>query len=232
MIKHDYTRILNGLLLAVGLLIIFHISMQAVARMVGPQNLFVNDVAARFGLDNELSIPTWFASMLALASAAIAWLAAHRESSPQITKGWQLLAFIGLMISLDEMAALHELALQGLHILAQFGEEQTFTQNAWLLVLPFIVIGLVAAGLYVRRLFPSGFRKRLLIATAVYLSGALVVEYAAIQVDKASILYNFGLVVVEEGLELVGLWLFLRAVLLQLQTHKTQASQTLPKRTS
>ena len=127
-----------------------------------------------------------------------------------------MLAAIGFFISIDELAALHELVLQGLHIQAGFGEVQTLAQNAWLLILP--VIGVVGLGVmaYWFRNLPRKTFWRLLGAFAVYALGALVVEYASIQVDKGVRQYTIGYVVLEEGLEYIGLWLVIRATLLHI----------------
>lgn len=59
------------------------------------------------------------------------------------------------------------------------------------------------------------------ITGAVFLLGALVIEYAGIETDKTSLRYNLLLTPLEEGLELIGVWLLLRAQLLHVQVHET-----------
>src|SRR5690606_34326178 len=63
-----------------------------------------------FDVDEENNIPTWFSSfLLLLAAALLAVLACHKHAQrDRWTRYWYLLAGGFLLLSLDEMAGLHE----------------------------------------------------------------------------------------------------------------------------
>lgn len=212
--------LLEVLLLAILSVVALHIVWQLIAHGQTADNRIITDIANRFGLDQELSVPTWLVSIMAFIVATLAWLIGKAQKNTDARLGWFLVASVGLFISLDEVSALHELLLQGLHILAQFGEGQSFFSNAWLLLLPFIVIALVFGFRYLHRALPRDTFINLAIAGTVYLSGALVVEFLSIQLDKASLSYLIGMVVLEEGLELIGVWLVIRALLRHITVHE------------
>lgn len=220
-------NLLQILLLTIISVVILHIFWQVIAKAIGADNRFVADIAFRLGLDNEQSIPTWLASSMALILAGLAFIVAKAQGTASKKAAWYILSLIALAVSIDETAALHELLLQGLHILAQFGEGQTFLSNAWIIVLPFVFIAL----LFILRFFkktmePKTFR-RLCVGVGVYLLGAAVFEYASIQLDKSTLSYNIGIVVAEETLELLGMWLLIRATLLHISEFEPKLRKQL-----
>jgi len=220
------SRQLLGVLAGMVLVIFaLHFIGQLIGRAVGVDNRVVTDIAARLSVDSELSVPTWLSAFLALVGALLAAVIGRNQTSrrPQIM--WYGLALLMVIVSLDEVAALHELLLQGLHILADFGEGQTLLGNAWLLVLPFIIALGVVAAVFARQQLPTSTLRRLAVAAGIYLSGALVVEYLSIPVDKSSLVYLLGMVVLEEALEFIGLWLVIRTGLLHIAEHEPALKQ-------
>lgn len=215
------------LLLAIIVVVVLHIFWQIVASVVGADNRITTDLAGRFGLDDELSVPTWLAAALALLLAGLAFIVAKSQANIRQQLAWYCLAMLGLAISIDEVAALHELLLQGLHILAQFGEGQDFVRNAWLLVLPFIFVAIVLVVRFWAKSLPVPTLRRLIFGLGIYLLGAVVVEYVSIRFDKSGLSYNVGVVTLEESLELIGLWLLIRAVLLHINDHQPRLRKQL-----
>lgn len=213
--------LLSVLLLAIVSVVLLHIFWQIIAQGSHSDNRVITDIAHRFGLDDELSVPTWLTSMMALIVAGLSWLIAKAQKSVDAKIGWLLISLVGLFISVDEVASLHELLLQSLHILAQFGDGQTFADNAWLLVLPFIIVAVIFGTRYLKKALPRDTFLNLVIAGVVYLSGALVVEFLSIQIDKSTLMYGIGMVVLEEGLELLGIWLVIRALLKHITSHES-----------
>lgn len=211
---------LEVLLLVIVSAVVLHIFWQLISMKVGTDNRIINDITNRFGLDEELSFPTWVNSMMAFLMAILAWVVGKSQKAPMQKITWYLIALIGVGISVDEVAALHELLLQGLHILANFGEGQGLLANAWLMVAPLILVGLIFGIRLLYNHLPHDTFKRLSIAIMVYLLGAFVVEYASIPLDKSSALYNLGAVVIEESLELLGVWLAVRAILTHITDHE------------
>src|SRR5690606_18896894 len=126
-----------------------------------------------------------------------------------------------LLISLDETAALHELALQGLHIAAGFGETQSYAQNAWIFLIPIIVLAALWIIWQAKKNLPPAVFSGLSLGLGVYLLGALVVEFMSIEVDKVSLAYRFVYTTIEEGLEFLGTWIMLYSMVYHLEfTHK------------
>lgn len=218
-------RLLRILLGTIIVLVVLHIYWQLVATAVGTDNRVVTDIAHRFGLDDELSVPTWFSSMMPLLLAGLAWLVGVNQRVRAKRVAWYIMAVGGLIISIDEVSAIHELVLQSLHILANFGSQQTFLDNAWLLIAPFVLVGLVVIMRFMWKHLERDTVYRLILAVAVYFAGALVLEYLSIPMNKASLMYKVGEVTFEETLEMLGIWLAIRAILIHIDTHEPATSK-------
>jgi hypothetical protein len=167
--------------------------------------------------DREHNLFAWFSTLLlALLALALAGHAfAHRRAGRPFL-AYAGLALVALYMSLDEDVSLHE-KLAGL-----VPEHRSTFQ--WLVVgLPLAVVaGLVV--LWVARGIDPSLRRQLVVAGLVYLSGAAVTEgieamVVLAQPDKAEALASFGYAVataLEEGLEVAGVLLALRVLLLRL----------------
>jgi hypothetical protein len=111
------------------------------------------------------------------------------------------------VLSLDEVAALHELA-------------NTFMTVEW--TIPGALVALAIGALYVPFLqrLPAVFRNRFLFAGFVFLSGALVVEHLTgpdyFKYSMESMPYVL-MSSLEEGLEMYGVVLWIRALLLYME---------------
>lgn len=175
-------------------------------------------------LDTEANIPTWFSVILlaALSGAALVVALILRASGQ---RAWPLgvPAFVAGWLSLDELASLHE----DLQLVADKLDVDSPGAFGW--VVPGAVVALVVGLLMLRvahEMSPR-LRWRLVVAGAVYLTGALVVEVLSSPLyvpgagagaeppqSVAYVLCN----VAEEGLEMLGALLALRAVLALLRT--------------
>lgn len=223
-----FSKIAKILLWVIVVAVSVHIVLQVIAYILKTDNRVFNDVVNRFGLDEELSFPTWVNSMLAFIVAGLAWLVGKHQTIRVKQHAWYLIAWGGLLVSVDEVAALHELILQGLHILANFGEgSQSLTANAWLLVLPVVLIVLFFASKTLYKGLPKSTFKNMLFGVGVYILGAVVVEYLSIPFDKSLLIYNIGMVVIEEALEMIGVWLIIIAILKHIQLHEKMLNEKL-----
>ena len=221
-----FARILSILFGLIIFTVLMHLLLQIVYHFFGNNNIFLLDLSNRFGLDEELSFPTWVNSMLAFIGFVFSFLVFKYQKTKNSKFIWGLISLGCLLISIDEVMALHELILQSIHILANFGESQTWLSNAWLLVLPVI---LAVVGIFLKLAYKNLPREtfvNLSIGITVYLTGALVVEYISIPILKTSLMYNLVAVVLEESLELIGVWLVIRAVL----SHISRYEKTLNER--
>ncbi len=202
------------------IVVVLHIFYQTLAYLY-PDNRVLADLAERFGLDAELSVPTWLTAIMAFGMAGLAWLIGMVQTDKIVRRGWYLIAAVGVFVSVDEVSSLHELLLQSLHILAGFGA-QTFFDNAWLIILPFLAVGAIVAFRYLKRSLPADTFRLLVQASIVYLLGAFVVEYLSIPMDKSLLVYTNGAVVIEETLEFIGLVLVIRALCHHVVVHETK----------
>ena len=107
-------------------------------------------------------------------------------------------------MSLDEIAGMHETF-------------NTVTDFAWTIPAGFGVIAMILIYWKFLVALPQPMQSRILVAGATFLLGALVVEHLADYYIEAYTMKNFGynmLTVFEESLEMMGVVLFIRALLL------------------
>lgn len=177
-----------------------------------------------FSVNLEESIPTWYSSLnLFLAAALLGWiaLARHRQAAPG-RRYWIGLAAIFLVLSMDEGAAIHESASGPLQ---RAFDTSGFFEFGWLLLgIPVVLIfGLLYARFWWR--LPGRTRTLFAIAGGLYVGGAIIIEgisasqYAV--VGGSSFRY-LAIATVEETFEMLGVVVFIYALLDYLQSHNQQ----------
>jgi hypothetical protein len=130
-------------------------------------NDVVDALLPKLSLSYEANLPTWVSSSLLLVCALAAGAIAL-EKPPWHRQWWGITAILGWM-SLDEAAEIHE------HLGGLIGTNGIFYFD-WVIPATAVVLALALIYLpFVRALEPRT-RNRLLIAAAVYLGGALVME--------------------------------------------------------
>lgn len=159
-----------------------------------------------FRLSGESTIPTWYSSFLLLAcGTALLIIARVRERRAD----WALLGAIFVYMSVDELVQIHEL-LNGTAPLTgaiYFG---------WVLPATAVVILLAVRFVPFLLALPARRRRQFFVAGAVYIGAALALEVPLGQLAVSDGLQSFAyrlLDTVEEALEIVGLSLFLVALL-------------------
>ncbi|PWJ56065.1 hypothetical protein SAMN06264364_10139 [Quadrisphaera granulorum] len=186
---------------------------------------WLDEAKRQTDLDGEANLPATFSAvLLALVGVALLALAGVRRARGERARPVVVLAAVAGYLGLDEATELHEsLALVAEHLHATLG----LHNFAWLV--PGVLVA-AAGGVVVLRLaraLPRRLRLRLMGAGAVYLFGALVMEYVTsfFLVDLPGtaeltapqpvsyILLN----AVEEGAEMLGALLALAAVLAELR---------------
>ncbi len=206
-------KFLLWLLVPLVVSVILHLVTQLLLHRGAPSGPIAIDLANRLSLDAEMSVPSWLAAFYGITAGFIAFFIAKAQGSFYKRLAWYLLAAAAFFISIDEVSALHELLLQDLHAKAGYGLTQTVWDNAWWILLPVIIAGLLVVSAYWYRTIPRRTLVRLIIALGIYLIGAVGVEMASTQVDKGVRAYTAGYVVVEELLEYIGVLLVIRACL-------------------
>jgi len=158
-----------------------------------------------FDVDVEESFPTWFSAFMLFVSSVLLLAIATRahEGHGRFVAHWYGLALGFAILSMDEVVGLHETL-------------NTVTDFSW--TIPGAVV-VSAVGLFYLRFvthLPSRTRWLFLIAGVLYLGGCLGVELVADYYDDAYGRRGLGyqwLTALEEGLEMLGVVVFIRALL-------------------
>ncbi len=154
-----------------------------------------------FDVDEENNIPTWFAGFLLGVTAFWVWVVgdAKRGSSDRWWMHWKLLAGGFLLLSLDEIAGLHETV-------------NTVIDVTW--AIPGGILALLIGLMFFPFLWslPAGTRTAFIVAGCIYVGGAVGVEIIGEPMGSDTMTYNLT-TVVEEGMEMGGVILFLATLL-------------------
>lgn len=135
-----------------------------------------------------------------------------------MSKTWGFTAFILFLMAADEGAQIHELAFR---LMGQIGTN-------WLVIIALAVMGGVVLGATMIRHLPNPVRTQLLTAGVVFASATLGLEVITSEYldrggSKASFTYNM-LSHAEEGFEMTGIVLLLRALFRHLPLSATTAA--------
>ena len=157
-----------------------------------------------FDLDEENNLPTWYSSFLLLNNAFFLHIYSSREGL--LKKGyWKLLAFGFLLLSLDEVAGLHE-------------SLNTAIEMNWAILGAILVMFVAVFFVPFLLALPRRLALLFILAGSLYFSGAIIVELLGEDLDIDTLTYAFT-VSLEEGLEMVGAWVFLHVLLAEMDTE-------------
>lgn len=170
---------------------------------------------ARFNLDEEANIPTYFSTVMLLFISfllgGIAFLKKVEEDPYKIY--WIVLSIIFLTMSFDEAAALHEMIIKPLRILLNSGG---FFYYTW--IIPATIFFAIISILFFKFWWNlrSDIKMLFAISAIFYISGAIVFEgiggfYRELN-GKLNFTYNM-ITTIEETLELIGCLLFIYTLL-------------------
>lgn len=206
-------EVARGLLLVVVTLAFLSVAGQFSRHVLGHDVLL--GFVRQFNLDAEGNVPTWFSSMTLLLSAVLLAAIArvkHLARAPY-ARHWGLLALIFVGLSMDEAAALHEMAIHPLRALLHARGALYF---AWVVLGAAFVLA-VGFG-YLRFLLhlPPATRRGFIVAGGLFVGGALGMElaggYVADYHGQGTPLYT-AMTTVEECLEMLGIVVFIHALL-------------------
>ena len=156
-----------------------------------------------FDLDDENNLPTWFSSFLLLSAASALHARPGADGGGVASTDmlhFRVLAAGFFLLSIDEVAGLHE-------------SLNTAIEMNWAIPGAVLVslVGLWYLPFLIRQ--PARLRWMMVLSGSLYVSGAVGVELLSADMDEDSFHYELA-VAVEEGLEMLGVWLFLRTILL------------------
>lgn len=166
-----------------------------------------------FDLDGERNVPSVFSTaLILLCGGLMVGIAQAEQSSNRLA--WRGLAAIFTFLAADELVSLHERLIEPLRAALHTSGAFYF---AWLIPygLAVLVVGLAYLRFLIR--LPSATRKRLIIAAALYLSGALGLEamggaYLESLGGRHNLPYEL-LTTLEETLEMAGMILLAHGLL-------------------
>ncbi len=164
----------------------------------------VYELSNRVDFDDENSIPTWVSQALFLSIAGAAFLAAYLQKQTGARRIWAIFGSIGVFLSIDEVGSLHEMLLQTIHLLL-FGETApTVVSNAWVVLLPFVLIAAVLLLRAMLKYVPKRTIVTFVVGGAIFLVGAIFIDILT-NADVENTFYARGiLVALEESFELLG----------------------------
>jgi len=185
-------------------LLCLHLAMQYLNISYNEKHGQVFEISNRLDVDDEASIPTWFAQAVWIGIAGASFLAAKLSRDRRVRQLWYVNTLVGVLFSIDEVAGIHELSLQSLHLLFFGLQQPTSTLNAWWLVIPLIVaFGFV----FLKRLYEVLHTRQWLLIMfgwALFMAGAVGFELFGNDVKGITFFYQGIITGAEEGLEMLG----------------------------
>jgi predicted SAM-dependent methyltransferase len=181
-----------------------------------------------FNVELEQNIPTWFSVFLLLFAAGLLAVitALKRNQKDSHMLYWAVLTFGFLFMAIDEAVSIHEkLLLPSAQLLNHLGAipgHYGIFAFAW--VVPAIALIILFGLFFVKFLFnlTAKTRLRFLVAATLYIGGAIGMEmiggrYVELH-GSANMTYTM-FSALEESLEMVGVIVFIRALLLYIADH-------------
>jgi hypothetical protein len=179
-----------------------------------------------FDMGSEANLPTFVSGALLMLAAVLLVMVAksQRHASRRQHLAWWGLAIGFCLLSVDEVAQVHE-GLVG-RVVEEMALFQSWPSYAW--YLPYLPLLIILAILYLPFLsrLPRPTMTRFVVAGAVFLGGAIGIEFAeGLVSNSVGESANFGVLalsrLVEETAEMTGVVLFIRALLLFLADRGT-----------
>ena len=177
-----------------------------------------------FGFDEEANFPTLYSVVtLGICSILLAIVSAIvKRSNFQSAKSWKILSFIFLFLTIDEACSIHEILIPLIKIVF---DTRGFLYFPW--VIPACILLLVFLWLFRHFIYnlPKKIRNLFLLAGSIYVSGALGMEliggYLADLSGLDTTAYWLA-ATIEELLEMLGILIFIRSLLLYIRSYLTQ----------
>ncbi len=172
-----------------------------------------------FNLDRELNFPTWYAAWMLVFCAILLKIIAvgKKQQGDRYTKDWQLLSLIFFWMAIDEIVSIHEILI--------IPEVSQALNLPWFLHSMWVIPGLVFVAWFAKRYakfvrhLPAKSKLHFISAACTYIGGALVMEmigsHFAQSIGQQHIIYAL-IATVEEFLELIGIVMFIYALLVYL----------------
>ncbi|NIS81169.1 MAG: hypothetical protein GTO14_13410 [Anaerolineales bacterium] len=183
-----------------------------------------------FDFTRERSVPAFFSSMTMLFCAALlaTITAAKRRKGGRGYLYWAGLAIVFVYLSVDEYIGIHEKLSAPVRDALNTSE---FLELAW--IIPYGIFVAVFVLMYLRFMVGLPRRTRLyfILAGVIYVTGAIVLEIVSGRQEALHGRRSFAYVAavtVEEGFEIIGIVLFLHALLVYISSEMDGLQISLP----
>lgn len=213
-----FPTVLGWGLSTVAALVVAHFASFSLCELVDPPWLWGwrRELLLRFQLDQEIGVATWASTLLLAASSGVLVLLAREasRSGQADRRHWLGLAAGAGLLSLDEAACFHEIAVEP--VARNLAIEHPALRLAWVLPGGAISLLVVAVSLRFWSRLPHPARWRLGWAVALYLSGALGMEAVGSAWAATHGSIGLGLTTIqalEESFEMAGASVLLAALL-------------------
>lgn len=193
-----------------------------------------------FDLNGEANIPSVYSALAIWFSASLLWyifMRKKREGNKQAIC-WRGLSFVFIFLGMDELTQIHEKLKTGQQFLSKFIN----LPESYLYWTVFYGVALLVFSIWIFRFYwqlPRATRIRFTIAGITYIAGALGMEIVGGYYERFVLgspydtsvglpaLGMGGLILVEEGLEMIGIVLFIRAILLYMREYISPVNITI-----
>lgn len=177
-----------------------------------------SDIIQLFAFDYERNLPTWYQGMsLAICGVLLLLIGmGHRkQKQKRFSRYWISLAVIFFGLSFDEMVSIHEQWIVPVRSL--LGISGGLLYFAWVIPATALLVLLAITLIPFLRSLPTSTRLQFLIAGMIFIAGTIGMEVVSGAYvsggDRGDTIQYQMLTTVEELLEMIGIVLFLRAVL-------------------
>lgn len=205
------------------------LQMRAGAELLSHWHLW--GLTQKFNFDSADSLPNFFQTVTMLLSTHWLWLITKvkQTNSDAYVNYWRMLTVTFFLLALDEATNFHTMTAKPFREMLQASHFLYFTWVVWGMAFALLF---VAAYYKFLRALPALMRNQLLFAGAIFLCGAVGLEMVGGQLQTV---YGAGSsavavgIIVEEVLEMSGVWLFnyalLNYLLAQMPTTQIQHAQ-------
>lgn len=185
-----------------------------------PDYPFRDLLAQSFDLDSEVNIPAFYSMLSLLVCSILLGLIAYVKfiRGDRFVRQWVALAIIFLALAVDEIIQFHERMTEPVRSAL---DTSGFLHYAWVIPGAVFVLGCLLLFWHFLIALPVATRMLFFLAGIVFISGALGVEsiggYYAASHSKRDMIYSM-IVSIEEGLEMLGVVIFIDALLMYISS--------------
>lgn len=176
----------------------------------------------KFFFDDEESIPTYFSAINLLFAGILLAIITNFKSklNDPFTMQWKLLSIIFVLLSIDEIAAFHEMAIDPLVRAYNLSGYMRF---------PWVILGLIfMAGFSLYyfqflKALPKPYIKGFFCSCLIFLSGSIGLEtisakiFISLEQSPKDLMYNL-VTTLEESFEMIGIIMFINVLLSYLKS--------------